>query len=121
MEYILFTLHFFFTLLYFIFRKRSRDVMLRLGEFNFHRTDDIHPHVERRIYMILIHPQFDPTTYENDLALLRFYEPVRLRANIVPVCLPHPTEEIEGRTGIVTGWGRLSEGKCIKKLIIKLH
>lgn len=96
---------------YFIFRKLPNDVILRLGEYNFHRLDEFHPHIERRIYMIVIHPEFDPVTYENDLALLRFYEPVRFQANIVPVCLPKFTEDIAGRTAVVTGWGRLSEGR----------
>ncbi|KFM80909.1 Serine proteinase stubble, partial [Stegodyphus mimosarum] len=89
--------------------KLPNDVMLRLGEYNLYRTDESHPHVERRIYMIVIHPNFDPVTYENDLALLRFYEPVQFRANIVPVCLPKSVGNIAGRTAVVTGWGRLSE------------
>ncbi|XP_035205874.1 serine protease filzig-like isoform X2 [Stegodyphus dumicola] len=89
--------------------KLPNDVMLRLGEYNLYRTDESYPHVERRIYMIVIHPNFDPVTYENDLALLRFYEPVQFRANIVPVCLPISVGNIAGRTAVVTGWGRLSE------------
>ncbi|XP_054722085.1 serine proteinase stubble-like [Uloborus diversus] len=89
--------------------KMPNEVVLRLGEYNFHRMDESHPHVERRIYMIVIHPQFDAVTYENDLALLRFYEPVSLRANIVPICLPKPLDDVAGRMAVVTGWGRLAE------------
>ncbi|GFU54398.1 serine proteinase stubble [Nephila pilipes] len=90
--------------------KQPTDVILRLGEYNFRRADEMHPHVERRIYVMVIHPEFDQITYENDLALLRFQEPVKLQANIVPVCLPHDMDDITGRIAVVTGWGRLSEG-----------
>ncbi|GFY45333.1 serine protease filzig [Trichonephila inaurata madagascariensis] len=90
--------------------KQPTDVVLRLGEHNFRRADEMHPHVERRIYVMVIHPEFDQITYENDLALLRFQEPVQLQANIVPVCLPHDVDDITGRIAVVTGWGRLSEG-----------
>ncbi|GFY69520.1 serine proteinase stubble [Trichonephila inaurata madagascariensis] len=89
--------------------KQPIDVVLRLGEHNFRRADEMHPHVERRIYVMVIHPEFDQITYENDLALLRFQEPVQLQANIVPVCLPHDVDDITGRIAVVTGWGRLSE------------
>ncbi|KAG8198550.1 hypothetical protein JTE90_026451 [Oedothorax gibbosus] len=85
------------------------DLMLRLGEYNFRRSDELHPHVERRVYVMVLHPEFDHITYENDLALLRFNEPVKLQANIVPVCLPDSMGDITGRIAVVTGWGRLSE------------
>lgn len=56
------------------------------------------------------HPQFDPRTFEYDLALLRFYEPVKFQPNIIPVCVPQSDENFVGRTAYVTGWGRLYEG-----------
>ncbi len=34
------------------------------------------------------HPKFDPKTFEYDLALLRFYEPVQYQPNVVPICIP---------------------------------
>lgn len=57
------------------------------------------------------HPQFDPRTFEYDLALLRFYEPVVFQPNIIPVCVPTNNEGYVGKTAYVTGWGRLYEGE----------
>ncbi|GIY46273.1 hypothetical protein CEXT_375941 [Caerostris extrusa] len=91
--------------------KHPSDVLLRLGEYDFRRSDDLHPHVERKIYVLIIHPEFDPITYENDLALLRFQEPVEFQENIIPICLPHNLGDITGELAVVTGWGRLREGE----------
>lgn len=66
---------------------------------------------ERRVQIVASHPQFDPRTFEYDLALLRFYEPVVFQPNIIPVCVPETDENFIGRTAFVTGWGRLYEGK----------
>ncbi|XP_055930222.1 uncharacterized protein LOC129960679 isoform X2 [Argiope bruennichi] len=101
--------------------KRPMDIILRLGEYNFRRADEMHPHVERRIYVMVIHPEFDRVTYENDLALLRFQEPVKLQANIVPVCLPRNLDDITGRIAVVTGWGRLSEDGDLPTSLHEVH
>ncbi|GBL80670.1 Serine proteinase stubble [Araneus ventricosus] len=101
--------------------KRPTDIILRLGEYNFRRADEMHPHVERRIYVMVIHPEFDRVTYENDLALLRFQEPVKLQANIVPVCLPRNLDDITGRIAVVTGWGRLSEDGELPTSLHEVH
>ena len=62
--------------------------------------------------IVASHPQFDPRTFEYDLALLRFYEPVTFQPNILPICVPHDDTNFVGHTAYVTGWGRLYEGKC---------
>ncbi|OTF70888.1 hypothetical protein BLA29_014752, partial [Euroglyphus maynei] len=87
------------------------DLLLRLGEFDISTDTEPHSHIERRIQIIAPHPKFDPRTFEYDLALLRFYEPIRFQKNIIPICLPEHNETYVGRWATVTGWGRLHEGK----------
>jgi hypothetical protein len=70
---------------------------------------------ERRIQIVASHPQFDPRTFEYDLALLRFYEPVKFQPNIIPVCVPDDDSNHVGSSAYVTGWGRLYEGNIFKK------
>ena len=100
------------------------DLLLRLGEFDISTDKEPYAHVERRIQIIAPHPQFDPRTFEYDLALLRLYEPIRYQRNIIPICLPEggggPTESnaenasYVGKWATVMGWGRLHEGKCLR-------
>ena len=66
-------------------------------------------HVYRKVHFIVTHPGFNSTTYEYDLALLWFHEPVKFSTNIIPICISEKelgTENI----GWVTGWGQLYEG-----------
>ncbi|KAK9873962.1 hypothetical protein WA026_002313 [Henosepilachna vigintioctopunctata] len=85
------------------------DLLLRLGEHDLSTESEPYLHQERRVQIVASHPQFDPRTFEYDLALLRFYEPVKFQPNIIPVCVPQSDENFVGRTAYVTGWGRLYE------------
>ncbi|KAF5274823.1 hypothetical protein FQR65_LT00406 [Abscondita terminalis] len=85
------------------------DLLLRLGEHDLSTDNEPYIHQERRVQIVAAHPQFDPRTFEYDLALLRFYEPIVFQPNIVPVCVPNNDENFVGRTAFVTGWGRLYE------------
>ena len=85
--------------------------MLRLGEYDLASEKEPYGYVERRVQIIASHPNFDPRTFEYDLALLRFYEPVQFQPNIIPICLPEDDRNFLGSSGFVTGWGRLYEGR----------
>ncbi|KNC33550.1 Serine proteinase stubble [Lucilia cuprina] len=85
------------------------DLLLRLGEYDLAEEEEPYGYQERRVQIVASHPQFDPRTFEYDLALLRFYEPVVFQPNIIPVCVPENDEDFIGQTAFVTGWGRLYE------------
>ncbi|GJQ86787.1 hypothetical protein Trydic_g5580 [Trypoxylus dichotomus] len=85
------------------------DLLLRLGEHDLSTESEPYLHQERRVQIVASHPQFDPRTFEYDLALLRFYEPVKFQPNILPVCVPQTDDDFIGSTAYVTGWGRLYE------------
>ncbi|XP_047103197.1 serine proteinase stubble isoform X3 [Schistocerca piceifrons] len=85
------------------------DLLLRLGEHDVSTEDEPYGFEERRVQIVASHPQFDPRTFEYDLALLRFYEPVAFQPNIIPICVPTDDRSFVGHTAHVTGWGRLYE------------
>jgi len=87
------------------------DLLLRLGEHDLSTESEPHPHLERRVQIVASHPQFDSRTFEYDLALLRFYEPVVFQPNVIPICIPQDDKTYVGETAYVTGWGRLYEGE----------
>jgi hypothetical protein len=87
------------------------DLLLRLGEYDLASEKEPYGYVERKVQIIASHPNFDPRTFEYDLALLRFYEPVQFQPNIIPICLPEDEDNFLGKSGYVTGWGRLYEGE----------
>ncbi|XP_011701720.1 PREDICTED: serine proteinase stubble isoform X2 [Wasmannia auropunctata] len=84
------------------------DLLLRIGEHDLANEDEPYGYQERRVQIVASHPQFDARTFEYDLALLRFYEPLLpFQPNVLPICLPDDDETYVGRTAYVTGWGRL--------------
>ncbi|XP_039748038.1 serine proteinase stubble [Pararge aegeria] len=83
------------------------DLLVRLGEYDLANEEEPYGFAERRVQIVASHPHFDPATFEYDLALLRFYEPVTFQPNILPVCVPDNDDTYVGRTAHVTGWGRL--------------
>lgn len=89
----------------------ASDLLLRLGEHDLASEDEPYGFQERRVQLSALHPQFDPRTFEYDLALLRFYEPLSpFQPNTLPICLPDDDESYVGLTAHVTGWGRLWDG-----------
>ncbi|XP_072429035.1 coagulation factor IX isoform X1 [Chiloscyllium punctatum] len=62
---------------------------------------------------LLIHPQYDPIVYNNDIALLYLSQPVNFSFSIAPICLPnHNLGQLllqNGQVGTVSGWGLTSE------------
>ena len=47
--------------------------------------------------------------------------PVDFQPNAIPICLPDDTNDLVGRTGSVTGWGRRSEYGQISPILREVH
>ncbi|XP_054718009.1 phenoloxidase-activating factor 2-like [Uloborus diversus] len=91
----------------------SRFLKVRLGEHDVSSSTERYPHEEFDAARIVLHPNFDNETLENDVALLQLRKPAKRRPHIDVVCLPHTkTEESEllaSENCYITGWGRRSE------------
>ncbi|XP_070185418.1 tryptase gamma-like [Littorina saxatilis] len=85
-----------------------------------HKTDDwtfIAGHTRRPAYSthrqirkakkLFLHPEFNPTTVNNDIAIIQLDKPLVLDDYLRPVCLPKPGQEIDiGTRCYVAGWGK---------------
>jgi secreted trypsin-like serine protease len=54
---------------------------------------------------VIVHPNYDSKTLENDLALIKLKRPVPYREDIQPICLPNLDEDFTGLDGYAVGWG----------------
>lgn len=67
--------------------------------------------VRRSIKRIIAHQDYNPLTYDNDIALMELSQEVVLNQNIWPICLPSSTHDFPaGQEAWITGWGATREG-----------
>lgn len=67
--------------------------------------------VKRNVKQIITHHGYNPTTYNNDIALMELDANVTLSQNIWPICLPSPTYHFPvGCEAWIIGWGATTEG-----------
>ena len=105
-------------------------VKVRLGEWNMKESTEPLPfedfEIERRevmikqfergekknsrLFSIKVHPNYNPSDFQNDIALLKLNRDVVYKEHIIPVCLPNSDETYVGKTATVTGWGRTAHG-----------
>ncbi|XP_061765406.1 serine protease 27-like [Nerophis ophidion] len=80
-----------------------------LGRLN---LQGINPNeVSRIVDTVILHPDYNSVTFDNDIALLRLLSPVTFTDYIRPVCLAASSSNfISGTDSWVTGWGRIQEG-----------
>lgn len=87
-----------------IYRYDKNELTVRLGEYDQKVKNETRSR-DFRILEIRQHIDFDETTYDNDIAILKLHQSVLFNSYIWPVCLPPTGENFAGWNGIVTGWG----------------
>ncbi|XP_006156799.1 mannan-binding lectin serine protease 1 isoform X1 [Tupaia chinensis] len=82
---------------------RPSDFKIILGKHSRVRSDKNEQHL--RVKRITLHPQYNPSTFENDVALVELLESPVLNNYVMPICLPEEPQQ-EGAMVIVSGWGK---------------
>ncbi|KAA0705511.1 Polyserase-2 [Triplophysa tibetana] len=68
--------------------------------------------VSRGISQIIAHPAYDPSTYDNDMALLQLSSPVTFNQYITPACLADAGSTFKTDLDMwVSGWGAVNSGE----------
>jgi len=84
----------------------KREIFVSCGDTKLQSNDNPDKQV-RKISKILIHPDYNPGSLINDLAVLIVEKPFTLTAAVGHVCLPSPLQELMADTECVaTGHGR---------------
>lgn len=86
--------------------------MLSAGEHD--QKEDEQTEQRRRVSRVVIHPNYNQSSSDSDLALLRLHRAVKLGLYVVPICLPAKNSSFTRtlatvRHSTVSGWGRLGQ------------
>ena len=90
-------------------RFRQDQIRVRLGEYDFNSVGETDEQTFNLAWMKM-HENYDPKTFENDIALLKLDKPARFSNSVQPACLPPSSSEYTGVRATVTGWGTIYFG-----------
>ncbi|NXY27214.1 KLK14 protein, partial [Atrichornis clamosus] len=77
----------------------------RLGEDDLRRPEGTEQ--ERRVVLAVPHPDFNPSSLDNDLLLLKLDRPVALGRAVRPLALPRACAPA-GSSCLLSGWGTVT-------------
>ncbi|XP_037792748.1 trypsin-1-like [Penaeus monodon] len=74
-------------------------------------SDDVAATELISVEKVILHPQYNKQTFDNDIALLKLSKVLTFSTEVRPVCLPeNDSKTYAGAEGIASGWGTLSSG-----------
>jgi len=78
---------------YITFRGKKK-FKVRLGDWDLSKNDEPFEAKEYRVAQVVVHPRFNPQTFQNDIAVLKLADPVDLGSypNIRSACLSTPRD-----------------------------
>ncbi|XP_058797839.1 venom protease-like [Phymastichus coffea] len=87
-----------------IWRYKSKDFRVRLGEYDLRFPNETRA-LDFRVVDFRIHPDYSPSTLDNDIAILKIHRPTIFNTYIWPICLPPVGAIFENKQATVVGWG----------------
>lgn len=90
-------------------------IFVKIGIISLSQSND------QKIYKIIdkiVHPSYDKTLTNNDIALLKLNQIVEFNENVHPICLP--TKQYDELKAIVTGFGKTSYYEGISDKLLKV-
>jgi len=89
----------------------ATNLVVALGEHNIRQDIESHRVQGIKVQRVIKRPDYDTSSINNDIALLRLETEVQFNDNVVPACLPtDKNQQYTNWEAVVSGWGTTSEG-----------
>ncbi|XP_065091470.1 proclotting enzyme-like [Ochlerotatus camptorhynchus] len=93
--------------------------LVRLGEYDFTQYNETRSR-DFRVTEIRSHVDFDPVSYENDIAMMKLFRPSYFNSYIWPICMPPLDDSWDGYRAVVVGWGTQFFGGPHSKVLMEV-
>ena len=87
--------------------------MVIVGEYDLTKDKENLKPVAKPVKRMIVHRDYNPATFENDIALMELESPLDIQPHVVPICLPEQNGQFLGQLASVAGWGKLNYGKYL--------
>ncbi len=98
-------------------------VSVRLGEYNRITAEGTEQDISAQT--LLVHPNYDPTRHDNDVALIHLSAPAQIGNGVQIIHPMTESLEIDADSSpvmvTVTGWGRTSEGGALSQQLMEVQ
>ncbi len=71
--------------------------------------------VVKMVRRMIVHRDYNPETFDNDIALLELETPFEMKPHVVPICLPEQDYHLVGEFAHIAGFGKLNYGKLFER------
>merc|ERR1719500_2737637 len=89
----------------------ATNLVVALGEHNIRQDIENQKVQGIQVERVIKRPDYDTTSINNDIALLRLASDVQFNNNVIPACLPtDSSQQYTNWEAVVSGWGTTSEG-----------
>lgn len=99
-------------------RWKADELHVRLGEYDFRRTNDSRSY-NFRVVEIRQHADFELPSYHHDIAILKLHRPAVFNTYVWPICLPPVGMDITDQNAIVIGESEFNPHVIVIMLKIK--
>ncbi|RWS29267.1 secreted salivary gland peptide-like protein [Leptotrombidium deliense] len=89
--------------------QKETDITVRLGAYEFENEERKMTN-DYKVERIFIHPNYNKTSQQNDIAILKLASKVPFNDDIHPICLPSENNKYVGKMATVVGWGATEYG-----------
>ncbi|KRT81069.1 Trypsin [Oryctes borbonicus] len=102
-----------------IITKFGRPVLVRLGELDLSKDDDNSLPEDFGVNDVRVHPDYNPISKNNDIAVIKLSKKVKFNEFIRPACLWNK-QKIGPPSAIATGWGATETGGSTTDILQKV-
>jgi len=89
----------------------ATNLVVAMGEHNIRQDIESHKVQGIKVERVIKRPDYDTSSINNDIALLRLASEVQFNDNVIPACLPTDrNQQYANWEAVVSGWGTTSEG-----------